>query len=293
MPCCLLPDVPTFKIFPCHEGSFFLASKSGKTPLSFVDFRMSFPEFPYLALEDLTFKWKLADVPGAKAAYNQQLQVHGGLVDEDMLKGAYSLCFYVFPCDYWMSWSQHHGLVTCSPFSYSNNTVKCANNSANDSKGCTNAFARHTLSQQLLRFCVQTSKRLHPNLGKICTWNAWQGWAFLGGLARCKPSATCIQLMKTPNIQLPTIHLLPGIQDINHINQKSWHLCQSWPWGSNNWDHLDSNGPSPSSTNGSSPAKCVTFTCAWTTGRSRHKEFVHRKKTVKGWCVLLVGNLPF
>ena len=34
-----------------------------------------------------------ADFPGANAAYNQQLQVHGGLVDEDMLKGACSLCF--------------------------------------------------------------------------------------------------------------------------------------------------------------------------------------------------------
>lgn len=83
-----------------------------------------------------------------------------------MLKGAYSLCFYVFPCEYWMSWSQHHGLATCSPFSYSNSTVKCTNNSANDSKGCTNAFARHTLSQQLLRFCVQTSKKVASKSGE-------------------------------------------------------------------------------------------------------------------------------
>ena len=150
-------------------------------------------------------------------------------MDEDMLKGAYSLCFYVFPCDYWMSWSQHHGLVTCSPFSYSNNTVKCTNNSANDSKDCTNAFARHTLSQQLLRFCVQTSKKVASKSGDASAREMrGKDEHFWGGLARCKPSATCIQLMKTPNIQLPTIHLLPGnIQDINHINQKSWHLCQS------------------------------------------------------------------
>lgn len=205
MPCCLLPDVPTFKIFPCHEGSFFLASKSGKTPLSFVDFRMSFPEFPYLALEDLTFKWKLADVPGAKAAYNQQLQVHGGLVDEDMLKGAYSLCFYVFPCDYWMSWSQHHGLVTCSPFSYSNNTVKCTSNSANDSKGCTNAFARHTLSQQLLRFCVQTSKKVASKSGDASA-REMRGkdehfWGDLQG-ANLLPRASSWWRLPTSNYQL-------------------------------------------------------------------------------------------